>query len=138
MPYLQKGSLDWWRMWLRRRSIDEYRQKFRRGRLRMTPGQFWTLDAGPSERRVTAELLLPPTQFEDALVELLDARAAIRRLPRHEAVVLALRARGYTPVEIAKLLGYTRGSVDSVTYRARARMKEFCAVSRATSNATAA
>ena len=77
-------------------------------------------------RRLRAEAELGDASAEEDVSELSDATvAALAELsPEHRAVIVLRHLLGYTPGEIAELLGLPRGTVNSRLRRGLDRLRE--------------
>lgn len=123
---VSKDDPNWWKMWHRRRDIDDYRRLHGRGRSRVS--YFLSLD----ERRGKDDWLsgydmVGTAAFEKEAVALMDARAALPKLTGRQRAMLILRALGYTIEELARLGQCSRDSVYSTLYQARQKMQALCA-----------
>jgi DNA-directed RNA polymerase specialized sigma24 family protein len=116
-------------MWNRRRDIDDWRMWCGRNQHKATLFQLNTdwFDWYPVQ---PVNVLPSYASFEDTLVEQMDARDAIKKLPQRQAAMLALRTKGYSSMEVAKMCGCSRSNVDSMVWQARQKMKARCAVQR--------
>ena len=107
----------WWYRWLRWRQIDADRQwaKTRRGE---QPPLLFSQLSRPEDREPWESRLAVPG-FEEQTVAMMDARAALARLPRQTRLALLLHAAGYRGYEIATRLGVSAGRVSQILRRKR-------------------
>jgi len=115
----------WWRMWYRRRDIDDWR--LWRGRTHKAV--LFQLDPVRTARDggLPVNVLVGYGAFEDQLVETLDAAAALDRLTVRQRMILAYRVWGYRPPEIAAILGDTITAVDTCLSTTRRKLRRLTA-----------
>jgi DNA-directed RNA polymerase specialized sigma24 family protein len=122
-------TLGWWATWQRRRDIEDWRAWHGRERTRRVYASIdrpIELEDGAISNR--ADLLLPPTQFEDQLLENMDFRQAWPRLSPDRQKVLALTAAGLSDPEIAEIMGKATNAVAVQRSQPRRILRALCAV----------
>lgn len=120
-------TAGWWATWHRCRDIDDWRAWAGRDKTQRTflfTGRI--LDDGSDVDKT--EWSLPRTEFEDALLDIMDFREAWPRLAPERQRVLALTAAGFSDIEIAAMLGKTQNAVAVQKSQARRILRQLCAV----------
>lgn len=111
----------WLETILRGKVADYWRDHVRRGRVIASQG----VEFQDGEQSVVAE----PVGHEQDQVELLALREAVSRLkPRHRIAIILFEVQGIPANEIARRLGWPRGTVYRILFEARHQLaKYFCA-----------
>jgi DNA-directed RNA polymerase specialized sigma24 family protein len=117
--------IGWWKVWLRRRDVEEYRSwagwKYKRIPLSLNR----PIDNTGDE---VGEYLLPATLFEDELLDILDFRIAWPLLSSKRRLILLLTAEGLNDIQIGRILNTTQNSIAQQKRVARRILQKACKV----------